>query len=131
MKQAPAQATVFFCHGSRDPDWRGPFDLLVADYRRRFPQQPVRLAFLELMGPSLPEALGELADSGIASVQVFPLFLAPGAHTSRDLPTLVSQARLRWPQLQVAIGATLLESDQTRAAVIDALRPAAAFSPPL
>lgn len=121
MNPTPAQATVFFCHGSRNPDWRAPFDLLVAEYQQRFPLQPVRLAFLELMSPSMPDVLEELAGSGIIAVRVFPLFLAPGAHTGRDLPALVAQSRLRWPRLEVIIGPTLLESAQTRRAVLDAL----------
>ena len=113
---------MFFCHGSRSADWRAPFDLLVAEYRRRHPRHPVRLAFLELMSPSLPEVLAELADCGIDSIQVFPLFLAPGAHTRRDLPALVAQARQLHPQLQVAIAPALLESEATRAALVEALR---------
>ena len=115
-----AQATVFFCHGSRSTDWRAPFDLLVWDYQRRDPLHPVRLAFLELMSPSLPEVLEELAAAGIESVQVFPLFLAPGAHTTRDLPALVAEVRQRRPALRVAIGPTLLESGPTRAALVEA-----------
>lgn len=123
MNSGIAPATVFFCHGSRNPDWRSPFDLLVRDYQQRFPQQRVRLAFLELMSPSLPDVLEDLAASGIDSVQIFPLFLAPGAHTSRDLPALVAQSRQRWPGLQVEIGPTLLESEAARVALLNALRP--------
>jgi sirohydrochlorin cobaltochelatase len=115
------QATVFFCHGSRNPQWREPFESLAADYVRRFPQQPVRLAFLELMSPTLPEVLAELAATGIEVVRVVPLFLAPGAHTSRDLPALVAQAREQWPALQVDVAPTLLEAEPLRAAIVDAL----------
>ena len=117
---AETPATVFFCHGSRSPEWRTPFDLLAGDYQRRNPGQRVRLAFLELMTPSLPDVLEELAAAGIDSVKVVPLFLAPGAHTSRDLPALVAQARNRHPRLRVAIGPTLLESGTTRAALVEA-----------
>jgi sirohydrochlorin cobaltochelatase len=122
MNQALPQATVFFCHGSRSPDWRAPFDLLAADYQRRQPQQRVRLAFLELMSPTLPEVLAELAGAGTDVVRIVPLFLAPGAHTRRDLPALVAQARQRWPDLRVEIMPTLLESQTLRAAVVEALR---------
>jgi sirohydrochlorin cobaltochelatase len=115
------QATVFFCHGSRNPDWRAPFDALVADYRRRLPEQRVCLAFLELMSPTLPEVLADLAGTGLDRIRVVPLFLAPGAHTSRDLPALVAQTLEQWPALQVEVGPTLFESPALRTAVIDAL----------
>jgi sirohydrochlorin cobaltochelatase len=115
-------AIVFFCHGSRDPAWRTPFESLAVDYRSRFPGTPVRLAFLELMSPTLPDVLAELVAAGIDDVRVVPLFLAPGAHTRRDLPALVAQACERWPALKVAVAPTLLESDLLRSAVVDALR---------
>ena len=118
----PPQATVFFCHGSRDPDWRKPFESLAADYRRRFPAQQVRLAFLELMSPALPDVLAELAGAGTAAVRVVPLFLATGAHTRRDLPALVAQSCKEWPSLRVEVAPPLLESEALRAAVVDALQ---------
>jgi len=112
---------VFFCHGSRNPDWRTPFESLAQDYLRRFPNRLVRLAFLEMMSPPLTEVLAELARAGIVTVRIVPLFLAPGAHTNRDLPALVAQSRLQWPALQVEISPTLLESEALRTAVVDAL----------
>ena len=112
---------VFFCHGSRSAGWRLPFEQLAADYQRRFPQQRVRLAFLELMSPLLPDVLAELAAEGIRTIRVVPLFLAPGAHTSRDLPALLAQAGQRFPDLRVEIAPTLLESEILRHAVVEAL----------
>jgi sirohydrochlorin cobaltochelatase len=111
-------ATVFFCHGSRSLDWRAPFDLLAADYQQRFPEHRVRLAFLELMSPTLPEVLAELARGGEGSVRIVPLFLAPGAHTQRDLPALLAHAGQQWPGLRIQVSPTLLESDALRAAIV-------------
>lgn len=118
---AAADVTVLFCHGSRSPDWRAPFEQLAGDYRRRFPDQRVRLAFLELMSPDLAQVLAEEAAAGTTAVRIMPLFLAPGAHTRRDLPALVDQARRHWPQLQISVGPTMLESAALRQALVTAL----------
>jgi len=115
------QATVFFCHGSRDPQWREPFERLAATYRSRVPRQQVRLAFLELMTPGLVGVLAELAADNVDRVRVVPLFLASGAHTRRDLPALVAEARRQCPQLEVEVLPALLESDALQAAVVAAL----------
>jgi sirohydrochlorin cobaltochelatase len=117
---ARTSITVLFCHGSRSADWRTPFEQLANDYRQRFGQQ-VRLAFLELMTPDLTQVLAEEVEGGTSSVRIVPLFLAPGAHTSRDLPALVDEARRRWPQLQISIEPTLLESPALRQALVAAL----------
>jgi len=116
-----SSVTVLFCHGSRSADWRLPFEQLADDYRQRFAGQRVRLAFLELMTPDLTQVLAEEAEAGLSSVRIVPLFLAPGAHTSRDLPALVDEARRRWPQLQIRIEPTLLESPALRRALVASL----------
>lgn len=114
--------TVFFCHGSRSSDWRIPFEQLAEDYRRRSPDEQVRLAFLELMSPSLPEVLAEAAAAGATAVRIVPLFLAPGAHTSRDLQNLAADARRQWPQMAIDVERTLLESTTLRRALVETLR---------
>ena len=117
------EARIFFCHGSRCPSWRAPFDRLVENYQRRFPSPSVQLAFLEWMAPTLPEALEDLVGAGHEAIRIYPVFLAPGAHTQQDLPALVDAARQRWPGLQVSIAPTLLESPAIRVAVVDAIDP--------
>ncbi len=115
------KAVVFFCHGSRDPGWRAPFERVVDDYRRAHPDRAAHLAFLELMSPRLPEAIERCVEEGCDDLRIVPLFLAPGAHTERDLPALVADARARWPALSVSIGSTLMESAAVRAAVLGSL----------
>jgi sirohydrochlorin cobaltochelatase len=73
------------------------------------------------MTPDLAQVLAEEAAAGTAAVRVVPLFLAPGAHTSRDLPALVDQARRRWPQLRIEVEPTLLESPALRQALVAGL----------
>lgn len=117
----PARATVLFCHGSRSPAWRAPFELLLQEFRQANPGRAVRIAFLELMAPALPEVLAELADDGHDEIEVHPLFLAGGAHTGIDLPKLVAEATRSRPGLRVTVSPPLLESARIRAALVAAL----------
>lgn len=119
------QARILFCHGSRDPAWRLPFERLVEEHRGRFPGCEVRLAFLEFMSPRLGDVIDELAGAGCGMIRIEPMFLAPGAHTRSDLPELVTAARRRWPLLAISIAPSLLESPATRQAIIDSLEPLA------
>jgi len=131
LNPQPPAVTVFFCHGSRSADWREPFELLASEYRERFPGVRVRLAFLELMPPGLPELLAEEAAAGTAALRIVPLFLAPGTHTSRDLPALVADAMRQWPQLAIRVEPTLLESAALRRAIATGLGDCAAEEGPL
>jgi len=99
---------ILFAHGARDPAWAAPFEAVAAQVRRLRPAAEVRLAFLELMAPSLPEAGAALAAVGCAQVAVLPLFLGAGGHVRKDLPLLVDALRTAHPgmtfQLHSAVG---------------------------
>ena len=114
-------ALVFFCHGSRDPDWRVPFERLAAEQRRLAPLAAVELAFLELMEPDLPTVIDRLAGRGQRRIRIVPLFLAAGRHTRQDLPALVVAAQQRWPGLQLSVDAALLDQPAVRTAILEVL----------
>jgi sirohydrochlorin cobaltochelatase len=114
---------VLFAHGSRDAAWARPFEQLAATLARTT-QQPVALAYLELMRPSLAEAVSALVGKGTTSIRVVPVFLGQGVHLREDLPRLVE--RIRAEHAQVAI--TLEPPIGEQPAVLDAI--AAAITRP-
>lgn len=116
-QEQPRQALVLFAHGARDARWREPFDRLQAKLAAALPQGTVRLAFLELMQPSLPDTLDALAAEGITGVTVVPVFFGQGGHLRRDLPLLIEQCRQRHPGLRIGCADAVGESDR----VLDAI----------
>ncbi|MFO1310856.1 MAG: CbiX/SirB N-terminal domain-containing protein [Burkholderiales bacterium] len=90
---------VLFAHGARDPRWREPFERLEARVRALRPDLLVSLAFLEMMRPSLGEAVDALAERGCAVVRIVPVFLGQGGHVREDLPAIVERARARHPEV--------------------------------
>jgi len=74
------KAIVLFGHGARDVRWREPFDRLVSLWKAQRPQDPVELAFLELMHPNLEEAITTRVSAGATEVVVVPVFFGHGGH---------------------------------------------------
>jgi sirohydrochlorin cobaltochelatase len=97
----PRRALLLFAHGAREPAWALPLEALAERLRRDSPGMLVRTAFLERMAPSLPEALGALADEGIREVAVLPVFWAAQGHLMRELPQLAAPARARGQQVRL------------------------------
>ena len=99
---------ILFAHGARDPRWATPFEAVAERVRAQRPGLPVRLAFLELMRPSLLEAGAQLVAAGCTRITVLPLFLGAGGHVRKDLPLLVDELRATHSAvafaLQVPIG---------------------------
>lgn len=88
------EGIVLFAHGSRDPAWARPFEKIASDLSRKLSQVEIRLAYLEIMRPSLDEALADLVARKVESIRVVPLFLGFGGHVKEDLPRLIAAANL-------------------------------------
>lgn len=93
---------VLFAHGSRDRAWARPFEQLAATLSRQT-DAAVRLAYLELMSPSLGDAISALVADGAKSIRVVPVFLGQGGHTKQDLPKLAAAARERHAGAEITI----------------------------
>jgi sirohydrochlorin cobaltochelatase len=116
---------VLFAHGARDPRWAAPFEDVAAQVRRLRPDADVRLAFLELMAPTLEEAACALAAAGCTRVAVVPMFLGAGGHVRNDLPRIVEALRSRHAGVAFSLHAPIGEAPP----VIAAMAAAAAASP--
>jgi sirohydrochlorin cobaltochelatase len=100
-------AIVLFAHGSRDRDWSRPFRELAEILRSKH-AGPVVVAYLELMQPSLEDAIAAVVEDGVQTVRVVPVFLGQGGHVKEDLPKLVAVAQKKHAgvtiRLEPAIG---------------------------
>lgn len=109
---------ILFGHGARDPRWAEPFERLATKLRATR-NDPVSLAFLELMTPDLPTAVAALALDGCDTVTVVPVFFGQGGHVRRDLPLVIDQCRSAHPYLTIHCATAVGEDDAVLDAVAD------------
>ena len=115
----PKSAIVLFAHGARDSQWAEPFRKMQSMVREKKPGVPVELAFLELMQPSLDEAIADLAARGIKNISVIPLFMAQGGHLKQDLPLKLAEIRKHHPAISFRISPPIGEAQAILAAIAD------------
>ena len=109
---------ILFGHGARDARWQEPFQRLAAKLAAaRGDAGPVSLAFLELMTPSLPDAIATQATAGCDTITVIPVFFGQGGHVRRDLPALIAQCQSEHPGVRLRCAGAVGEDD----AVLDAI----------
>ena len=121
-------AIVLFGHGSREAQWARPFEQLAATLSRKT-TATVRTAYLELMKPSLGEAIAALASEGATSIRVVPLFLGMGGHARHDLPKLVAAATDRHAGVSIALDPPIGEQPSVIEAIAAAIVKADRSSP--
>ena len=113
---------LLFAHGARDPRWSAPLERLAEVVRSGDASVEVGLAFLEFMPPSLPDAIAQAVEQGVAHVRVVPVFLAAGGHVKRDLPQMIDAARQNHPELVIELAPVLGEDEGVIAAMAAAIR---------
>jgi len=117
------QGILLFAHGSRDPQWSRPFESIASRLSQKF---LVTIAYLEMMPPSLDEAVASLAAAGATSIRIVPVFLGQGGHVKEDLPRLVAKAQSAHSGVKLILEKAIGEQPQ----VIDAIAAAIAAGIP-
>jgi sirohydrochlorin ferrochelatase len=59
----------------------------------------VEAAHMELAEPTLEDATARCVAQGATSIVVHPYFLAPGRHSTSDIPGMVAALAPRYPQI--------------------------------
>lgn len=82
-------ALVLAAHGTRDPHGPGVLEELVRRVRSRLPGVPVRLGYVDVVGPRLDSVLPSGAPVPDGGTVLVPLFLGTGHHVRADVPAAV------------------------------------------
>jgi sirohydrochlorin cobaltochelatase len=99
----PLRGIILFAHGSRDPLWHKPIEAVAALIATQSPATQVVCAYLELSTPDLAAATQTLLDRGVRSITLLPMFLGVGKHAREDLPKLVVEMEVAYPDLQFTL----------------------------
>ena len=98
---------VIVDHGSLRAEANMRHEQFVAKWRDHSRYDIVEAAHMEFAQPSIGMAFDSCVAAGATGVVILPLFLWPGAHLEKDIPTLVAQAAARHPGVTYAVGPSL------------------------
>ena len=88
-------------HGSRLEGAHAQLLELAQSVQARLPHFQVRVAHLEMVEPSLDQAVAACVAEGVTELVLYPHFLAPGRHLSQDIPEQVEALTQRYPGLTI------------------------------
>jgi len=90
---------ILIGHGSKLPHNRENLEKLAEILRNRKKFKNVEIAFMIRDTPPIPEAIDTMAEKGVSKIVLVPAFLAPGIHTTQEIPELII-AKEKEPQLK-------------------------------
>jgi sirohydrochlorin cobaltochelatase len=120
---------LIMAHGSPNARSNRPIYAVARRVRASRRYAAVKVCFLDLNRPSIPDAIAAMAARGIRRVVAMPYFLQLGRHVADDLPAIIGAARERHPDTTLVL-AEHLAYDQLLVSVI-ADRVAEALAAPL
>lgn len=122
MQRKEFDHIILLAHGSPDPLWKEPFELLYQQISQVYGESNISLAYMELTPPSLEDVIVGLA-SDSSKVAVLPLFLAVGRHLRCDVPTQIDTLQREGLQIELLppIGDDFLVKDAMKTVVANYL----------
>jgi precorrin-8X/cobalt-precorrin-8 methylmutase len=80
---------ILIGHGSKLPHNQENLEKLAQILRNRSGFKLVEIAFMIRNSPTIPEAIDTLAKHNVTKIVLVPVFLAPGVHTTQEIPEMI------------------------------------------
>jgi sirohydrochlorin ferrochelatase len=101
------RAILLVDHGSRRNQANEQLERMAELVSERVPDTIVHVAHMEIAEPDIAQGVDACAADGADEIVVHPYFLAPGNHSTSDIPRLVREAAERHPGLRVRVSEPL------------------------
>jgi precorrin-8X/cobalt-precorrin-8 methylmutase len=80
---------ILIGHGSKLPHNRENLEKLADIMRKHSSFKIVEISFMVRNTPTIPEAIDTITKKGVTKIVLVPAFLAPGVHTTQEIPELI------------------------------------------
>ena len=92
MQKTYEKALILVDHGSRLEEANRVLEEMAERVQAQLPDCWVLPAHMELAEPTIEQAFARCAEHGVKEIVVFPYFVGPGRHSSRDIPRICKVA---------------------------------------
>ncbi|MCW8900058.1 MAG: CbiX/SirB N-terminal domain-containing protein [Gammaproteobacteria bacterium] len=99
------KALLLVAHGSRRKQSNDEVVILADKLKSNCSDsyEIIHAAFLELAETLIPAGIQKCVDDGAKSIVVLPYFLNSGRHVTEDIPNIVNDTRLHYPDIKIKI----------------------------
>ena len=101
VKRMQKKAVLIIAHGSKVKETNDIMVAYMAALKKRQPDVLFSSCYLQLMAPSLDEAIDALYKEGVRDIKAFPFFLFNGNHIREDIPMELDGIRKKYTDLNI------------------------------
>jgi sirohydrochlorin ferrochelatase len=103
VKLSEPTAVLLVGHGSRAKGFDKAMTSLAKSLKKSAPYRDVSCAFLEIVSPSIPEAIDRAVERGAKTLKLLPYFVHLGNHVKKDIPEIIKRAKKKHPSVQMVL----------------------------
>ncbi len=103
----PDLGIVLVDHGSKRDEANALLEDIAQLFRGATSAAIVEIAHMELAEPTIAQAIARCVALGARRIVVHPYFLAPGRHSTADIPRMAAEAAAAHPGLAYSVTAPL------------------------
>lgn len=102
------KTVLIVSHGSRETSANREFVRLVGKFRARHRDWKVGYAYLDVVGPTIPQGLAHLVH-GVekGTIDVLPYFLFRARHVKKDIPAILKAFQKDHPRIRLRLAKPL------------------------
>ncbi|MDR2754292.1 MAG: hypothetical protein LBC20_01175 [Planctomycetaceae bacterium] len=94
-------------HGSRIKETEEVLISLLNLVKQKIPEFCIEYAFMEFSDKTLEKGIAALAAKNVSEIKVVPYFLFSGIHLKEDIPNMIKQCMIHYPEINVVMGQSL------------------------
>ena len=106
------KAVLFISHGSRFPKAEEEVRSFVKELKQRSGISIFEYAFLDIMPPSIPQGIDACVARGATEIVVLLNFLNTGRHVDENIPSIIDEARKKYPAVTFRVTKPVGRHDQ-------------------
>ena len=104
MSSLPSDLGIIIVdHGSKREEANDLLLDVVKTFRETSGARIVEAAHMELAAPTIRDAFAACVEQGAARIVVHAYFLAPGRHSTTDIPRMVEEAAADFPEVSYVV----------------------------
>lgn len=108
MQPLPTDLGVILVdHGSKKAEANEQLDEVAKAFRQSTGAEIVETAHMELAAPTVAQAFASCIRQGAKRIVVHPYFLAPGRHSTVDIPRMAAEAARPHPEIPFCVSEPL------------------------
>src|SRR3954471_14075512 len=97
------KAILYIGHGTRSKKGADEARAFIARVSERVDVAIQEISFLELTEPSIEEGFARCVEQGATEVTVVPLFLLAAGHIKQDIPNVLAELHLTYPDVSIEV----------------------------